>query len=129
MLETGIFAQLQADAGVGALAGDRIYPILMPQESTLPAITYQRISTRDSYAHDGVQCLSKVRMQFDCYAETLLAAEAVAAAVRASLDGQRATWGAVSILASFRVNEQSFYDPTVEAYRMSDDYMITFLDT
>lgn len=127
VLQSAIYAVLSADAGVSALVGDRISPVLRRQEEAIPAITYQRISTQDWYAHDGAQNLSRVRVQFNCYGPTTLVAEQVADALRTAIEGG-GTWGTVTVSACFRVGAQM--DPAVEidAWRRSDDYMITFVD-
>lgn len=36
-----------------AIAGSRLYPVLLPEGSTVPAATYQLVSTRPLYVLDG----------------------------------------------------------------------------
>lgn len=129
MIETGIYAQLMATLAVTDLVVDRVYPIMMPQQPTLPAITYQRISTTDRYAQDGSQDLPTVRVQINCVAATLAAAGALSAAVRTALDVQHGTtWDGHAIGASRRVGSVTLFEPSIEAYMLADDYLITFAD-
>jgi Protein of unknown function (DUF3168) len=41
-IEEGIYALLRADADVTAVVGERIYPVILPQNGPLPAATYRR---------------------------------------------------------------------------------------
>lgn len=45
MIEAVLYSRLRDFAGLAALVGDRIYPIVLPQKCPLPAITYKRITT------------------------------------------------------------------------------------
>lgn len=42
-LETALYSHLSGDAALSALVGTRIYPVILPQQPVLPAVTYQRI--------------------------------------------------------------------------------------
>ncbi len=52
-VETGLAAELLGNAGVAALAGTRVYPLLIPQVIALPSIAYQVIGGPASYSHLG----------------------------------------------------------------------------
>jgi hypothetical protein len=51
MIEAALRAVLIAHPDVAALAGGRIYPLILPQNPTLPAIAYQRISNLADSTH------------------------------------------------------------------------------
>ena len=86
-IEVAIVTKLDtAPAATQALVGARIYPTLLPQDPTLPAITYQRIVTGRIRHLGGLSGLAQPRFQFNCWATTPEGARAVAAAVRADLD-------------------------------------------
>ena len=127
MLEVGLYAFLAADSGLSALVGTRIYPLLLPQEPTLPAVVYQRISTNPlGHSNDGPDHLVRVRMQFRCHAATLLAAKGVADAVRAALDGYSGTMGTVDVKGVFRVDEGDDDEPETATFSVRADYYIMF---
>lgn len=75
MIETDLFSHLSTDAAIVALVSERVYPSIMPQDCTKPAITYtivnnrelQAINSREPYGFD-------VRVQVDCWAKTSLEA-------------------------------------------------------
>jgi hypothetical protein len=50
-LENTLYVAVLADAGLSAIIGTRFYPIQFPQNPTLPAAVYQRISTVPYYTH------------------------------------------------------------------------------
>jgi hypothetical protein len=79
--ETAVRAVLLADATVAALVGDRIYPKTLPQDVTLPAITYQRISTIGDLDLDGDQATAAVRVQLNLWSESYDGVCALARAV------------------------------------------------
>lgn len=73
---------LLAQSSVSTLVGQRMYPDVLPQGATLPAIVYYRISTERQ--HTVSDCLrhARARFQVDCYAESRTAAQSVASAIR-----------------------------------------------
>lgn len=44
-IEELLVGMMLGDAAVAALVGDRVYPLVIPQDAPLPAITYQEIET------------------------------------------------------------------------------------
>jgi hypothetical protein len=127
-IETEIRARLVADATIAALAKSgsvtRIYALFLPQDPTLPAITYQRISgPRIQRLNDATEW-GQARIQYDCWATTYLGAQTLAAAVRISLNGF------VGELATLKVairldNERDLYEDELHIFRISQDYMVT----
>jgi hypothetical protein len=115
-LAAELYCRLASDAGVAALAGGRIYPLRLAQNTLLPAITYSRTGGRRHGSHDGPATLESARYRLNCWAETYLGAEALAEAVTAALDGRR--WGSVSIVegqADGGDTESGYYRRVVDA--------------
>jgi len=93
-IETGIVATLAAAA---TTAASRIHPKVLPQGVTLPAITYQRLSTPRVNSHDGPSGLAFPRFQINTWAETYAAAKTLADEIRAALDGTTGVWDSVVV--------------------------------
>ncbi len=93
-LESVLVAYLEANPGVSALVAGRIYPQRLPPRVTLPAIRYQRISTRPEVAQTGPSNLGRVRVQLTVHAATYAGAAAVVTALRRALDGTKGLFGA-----------------------------------
>ncbi len=95
-VEADLVRYLEANAGVSALVGDRIYPLMIPERATLPAIRYQGISMGSEVAHTGPSGLARHRIQLTVHAATYAIAQAVATALRRALDGKKGMFGAGS---------------------------------
>lgn len=112
---------------LGAGIGGRMYPEILPQMPTLPAITYQVVSEWRRPTLHGTDGLPRVRVQMDCWANTSLEARSVADAVREAIDGFAGLMGGspgADISGIFAANSFSSYDPDAKMYRVSRDYMI-----
>ncbi len=75
------------------LASGHCYRGALPQEPTLPALTFFRVSTLPEYSHDGDGTLDWARWQVSCWAETHAAAESLAAQVRMRMASWHAAYG------------------------------------
>jgi len=76
---------LDNDAALSALIGSRIYPLVVPQDATRPAIAYQRISGPRTYSHDG-PTIAFARFQLTCEGNNYMQACQVAAAARVAME-------------------------------------------
>jgi len=117
-LEADLFADLCADPALAALIGTRVYHGPLVQGATLPAVTYQRISTAPDYSHDGGSGLAQVRIQCNCWASTAVGAIALAAALRAVVEGR------TLLGVCFVENELDDYEPDTCHWRRIVDLMI-----
>jgi hypothetical protein len=110
-IEQAIYSILSTDATTKALVGTRIYPNVVPQDATLPAIAYQRISGSRVQSHGGPSNLARPRFQFTCLAVNYSGARAVANAVRQALDGYKNTAASVYVQAGhIQTDFDSFAD-------------------
>lgn len=93
-VETGLYSHLVADSDIAALVLNRVYPFRVPQGATLPALTYQRVSTdrRPSLSGPSTSRV-KAYFQIDCYSESVSDVRDLATKVRLALDGFKGTLG------------------------------------
>jgi hypothetical protein len=117
-LGTLVYDMLANDAGVAAIVGTRIYPVLLPQDTLYEAITYQRIS---STPQNGSTTLRETRYQINCWALTYAEAQALASAVRARAEEYTDTDQAPAIKMTQVVNELDDYDSDAQVYRVIVD--------
>ncbi len=68
-LSEDIFATLQADPAVSARVGDRVFPVVMPMNTPLPAIVYQIITETPENNLSGAGPRG-CRIQVDAWGET-----------------------------------------------------------
>lgn len=76
------------DSALGAIIGERLYPVELPQKPAYPAATYQVVrGTARGYTMDGQDGATPFRVQFDLYAETYGQAVAMRRALMRDLSG------------------------------------------
>ncbi len=110
MIEAGIVALLAADSGIAALVGTRIYPVLVPETTAYPCLSYQVVSSVQQYTVDRRE-LGQKRIQFDCWANTYADAENLKQALRNALDVYSGTLtDGTRVLGTFREVEIDFFE-------------------
>jgi Na+-translocating ferredoxin:NAD+ oxidoreductase RnfD subunit len=109
MIEKDIFDALKG------LVNNRVYPMVMPQNPTLPALVYTRIATNAQNTIDAPpSTLDQCLMQIDAYAETYLAAKELAESMRAAME-------AAPFKATLQTS-QEFWEDTPKIYRVTFDF-------
>lgn len=129
MAEIGevVYTKLTGYAGLSALIGGRVYPGQLPQRPSLPAITYQRVSTTAVATRDnsGYASLERPRFQFDCWGATRKEARTVAAALRHAL----ATFPQASsprVDVALLANDFDDYEPDTDRHRVIMDVFVWY---
>jgi len=129
-IEEAIVYHLLDDIQIQEMVDDKVYLIALPQSITLPAITYQRISTDRLMTHDqDAGGLATARIQFDTYATTYAEAKKTASALRNSLLGYKGQMGGVNTVrvdATLSALEQDSMEPDLKIYRITTDYLISY---
>ena len=95
-------------------AGDRVYPIIAPEGSQLPRLTYTRVSTTPVNSLQGHAGLDQATFQIDCWARTNLGCVTLARQVREAMKGQ-----------PFKATPTSQYDgmePEPKVYRHTVEF-------
>ena len=114
--EEGLFYYLDNYAGLSMEVDDRIYPLLLPQEPTLPAVVFHRISTPRLHELEN-SLLPQGRFQFDCWAETFQRAKAVQEQVRLALDLYSGPMGEYTVEVAIVEDERDDYEPETGRWR------------
>lgn len=141
-VENALAGKLAGTSAISSLVGARIYPVLLPQDPTYPAITYQRISGERRHDLQGASGIGHPRISVSCWATTYAGVKALAAAVRKALDGFRGTLSSadsppltVTALAVMIENEIDLFEPDASAdgrrgiHRVVQDYTVTHRET
>jgi hypothetical protein len=128
-IEEGLYNRLSTYSGLTTLISTRVYPLKLPQTVTLPAITYQRISTPRELTHDQkAGGLALPRFQFNCWGTTFSSVKAVVKQLRECLNGFSGTFGSgantVAVGGVLSANEIDFNDPDSGLYWTAVDYFI-----
>lgn len=115
------------DPAVAALT-DRAYPSgVLPQNPTLPALTFLLVSeNRPKASPQGPLQLCEARFQIDAWAARSVAAYELAEAVRKKIDGYRGPAGDEVIQSITSETGRDFYESEAKQHRVSRDYMVWF---
>ena len=129
-IEETLVTHILGDSGITALIGDRIYPVVFPQdtpENLFPALRYQVVSDAETYTMDGDSGLDNPRVQIDSYALEYSVMKNLSLLVRKRMSGFRGTVSGKVIQGIFLDGERDLYESVnelVRAYRRSQDYTI-----
>lgn len=119
---------LLTQTAITNIVSTRIRPTYLPQNPTLPSLTYQQISGDSNQALDGRSAVRRGRVQIDAWAKTYDEAVSLAEAVSTALDGVRVTSDGVELTDSWQASQIDMYEDGIEAHRISTDYEISFRD-
>lgn len=116
-LEPKIYTVISGAAAVAAVVSTRIYPVVLPQDVALPAISYSRISGGQINSLTGYSNLESPRIQVDVWGETYSSVKSLAADVHTAMDGAT-TFGA--LLES----DMDMYEDDTKIHRVSMDFIV-----
>jgi len=86
-VEQKLYTALVADAALKLLIGGKIFPVVIPQKTKLPALVYHRVSGVP-YTHMGAGYgLSRVRIRLDIWALNYADVKDIAEAVKRAVSG------------------------------------------
>lgn len=130
MIQEALYSQLTTSAGVAAITGS-VFPHMMPQGATRPAITYDFEFDVPSVLLDGVSSLREAFVNVDCWALSYVLVHQLANAVEAALLG--AAHGALGSLSppqvidAVRVERRlDLFESDTSLYRVSLQFMIAY---
>lgn len=115
-IESKIYSALTGNTTIFASVSNRIFPMVMPQDTTLPAITYQRLSGGQENDLSGYSNLENPHISIMCWATNYDGALDLAEDVHVAMDG------AGSAFHSILVNDLDGFDPETEYYVRSMDF-------
>jgi hypothetical protein len=115
ILETRIYSLLSSDVTIKQRVNTRIYPVVMPQDVTLPAISYQRISSDPANTLSGFSGLKQSSVAINAWARTYDEAKQIAAEIHAAMEKATA-------FKCVLINDMDGYDQDINLYVVSHDY-------
>lgn len=120
-----VFKALKASSAYSALAADRIYPLVIPEEAAFPAAAYTVTGTNRHSSHDEIGGLAEATVRVDCLAGSYSSAKALASAVRVALGGYTGSAGQ-QVQGVFVQDESQDYSPDDIESRRYFVHTITF---
>ena len=134
-IDEAVYAHLIAFPGLSALINKRVYPIVMPINVVLPAVSVQRISTERVHAFQADTGLTSASVQVSIWAKTDTVKKgyshtaAVSEQTRKALQNFSATMGGtggVTVNAVLMDTEMTDYDETTQTYAVHQDFQIWY---
>jgi hypothetical protein len=115
ILETRIYSLLASNPTIKQRINTRIYPVVMPQDVTLPAISYQRIASGPENTMTGFSGLKQSNVIINAWARTYDEAKQIAAEIHAAME-------TATEFDNVLINEMDGFDQDVNLYVVSHDY-------
>ena len=100
---------------VTSLVSTRIYPQVLPQGCTLPAVRYSLVSSSRETLVGGVSGFADSTVQVDAYAETYLDAQNVAEQIKLALMDWAGTSSDIEIRNIQLRNQMDMYEAPIDA--------------
>ena len=127
-VEAEIYDRLSGHAGLSALVINRIYPNHVPQNVTLPAVSYHRVSAVRPSAMGADSGVVRARFQVDVWASSFAdasGARPVAEQVRLALQRWSTTSGTI-VQETFFLNERDLYEDRRDLHHAALDFEINY---
>jgi hypothetical protein len=102
----------------------RVYPLLLPQQPTFPAITYQQVSAVRLHAMGDDSTIVTARVQINSWARTYAEVRTLANEVEALLSRFRGTVGGLQVLDVLLDNEIELYESDTQTRRVVQDVTV-----
>lgn len=134
LFRRALAAHLLNDPGIAAVVGTRVYPQVLPQNPTLPALTYQVVGNpRRPVNLASPNTLATARVQITAHSKRLGECEPLAEAVRQALQGFTGRLGGLNfvVVSSILDDETDLGDNAQDGTestfrRIAVDYLIRY---
>lgn len=117
---------LLGDAGVAALVGTRIYPMIAPDGTTEPFIRIMLNKSKIEYSASGEVGLYHDELQIDVIANTYKSARDVDSAVRSALSGYHSTLGSWDIVGVFLSDASDGFVEIIDQFIASTSFDVFY---
>ena len=125
MIAANLRAYIVAQSAITSLVEQRVYPVILPQKVTMPAISYREDSHDLDETFDGQTGLTESFYMVDAFGSTYSEATDVGDAIRAALKNHKGDLGGIGVSKISLVNgPETVYEDEVEAYRQTQTFSI-----
>ena len=114
---------LLGSTALTAIVGNKVFPMVMPQGTLLPAVSFQKISGVPANCLYGPTGLEEITVQIDAWAMSLSVVKNMAKAIRAVMPTTGVTWGARLTM------DEDLFDAEAKVYRICMSYDVWFLES
>lgn len=114
-----LFARMTTAPAVATLIDQRCYPLTLPQETPLPAVSYQGDGWGDS---SGSGVLEQNRVRVNAWSLSYAGSISLAAALVTALDGYQAKTATPPLIGMALENRQEVFEPETGLYGVVLDF-------
>lgn len=125
-VQGAIVNRLENYAGVSALVSDRIYPIVIPQNTTYPAIHYDDFSPVYYSAMGADATITATRFRVTAIDDSYSGAKALEVQILAALKRWSGTADGTTIVDVFHEVSNNIYDDDLGTYQTHIDFMVHY---
>lgn len=119
-LESKVYARLTASTALAAIVAGRIWPMVLPQKTRLPAVSFQRVDSDYGPDLEGDGDLLRATIQVDCWALSYDQAKDMARAVRLAMSGATEAAGGFTAIT---VDGADAFEEHLNHYHASHDFV------
>ncbi|MDP9192299.1 MAG: DUF3168 domain-containing protein [Acidobacteriota bacterium] len=123
-IRQAVFSQLSGTAGLSALIASRIYPKVLPQQPTMPAIVYQLIDNDREQVHRGQTTGTKARVQLTVWGNSEASVSAVKEQMRLAMIAAHGSVASVTIDGVTCEGEVEGYEPDTMRHFIALDFFV-----
>lgn len=126
MIDTNLYTFLDANVGITAIVGDRVYPRnAMPSDPTYELVTYEAESHTFANSFSGNSGFVRSDYLVDAWAENSSDALTLSAAIRSALKNVTGSFGGINVMQVFITSGPiTVFEDSVEAYRVTQIFSI-----
>lgn len=117
MIEHAIYSILSNDAGVTTLSSTRIYPVKLPQNATLPCVSYSVSEDAEDQTYDGQGTFQRVSVELDAWSDTHSEMLSLADAIKTAIKNYTGTVSGTTIDRVSIDSSVSVFEEEIEKYR------------
>lgn len=112
MIGSYIYTALSGNTGITNIVANRIYPVVIPQQTSTPALVYKITGSSPSHTNEGPSKLDRYDFEVVAVAETYERVEALAALIRTALH----TYTSNNVQSIRYQNESDNYEPETSQF-------------
>jgi hypothetical protein len=125
IIEEAIYTYLSGEAGITNLVDQRIYPMILPQDTDYPALTYMRISGLE---HHDIE-VAYPWFQISCWAKSYSEAKGLANEIKMAFQRFKGKMGGaqgVDVVQGVYLNDRDLYDNETQVYHIPVNIRIIY---
>lgn len=125
MIGAALRSILVADSGLTALTGSKVFPLIVPQGQSYPALAYQVVSDTPIRCKAPIGTTAdEYRFQVSAYASTYLLMEQIAKAVRLALDNYQGESEEETVLRVYFDGQRDLYEEEPRLFHRAMDFRV-----